>query len=87
MSGVQTLTIGADEGDQRLDRWLKRRFPQITQGFVEKACRKGEIRLDGGRVKANTRVEPGQSVRLPPCPAPHRRRHPHARASRTPMRR
>ncbi|NYS25970.1 RluA family pseudouridine synthase [Rhodobacteraceae bacterium 2376] len=69
MSGVQTLTIGADEGDQRLDRWLKRRFPQITQGFVEKACRKGEIRLDGGRVKANTRVEPGQSVRLPPLPS------------------
>jgi len=27
MSRVQTLYIGADEGDQRLDRWIKRRFP------------------------------------------------------------
>ena len=31
-------------------------------------CRKGEIRLDGGRVKPATRVEAGQSVRVPPLP-------------------
>jgi 23S rRNA pseudouridine955/2504/2580 synthase len=68
MSGVQTVIVAAGEGDQRLDRWLKRRFPQITQGRIEKACRKGEIRVDGGRVKPATRVEEGQSVRVPPLP-------------------
>lgn len=68
MSGVQTLTVGADEGDQRLDRWLKRHFPQVTQGRIEKACRKGEIRIDGARAKSSTRVEPGQTVRIPPLP-------------------
>ncbi|MBF9028825.1 RluA family pseudouridine synthase [Rhodobacterales bacterium HKCCE3408] len=68
MSGVQTVTVGSDEGDQRLDRWLKRRFPQLTQGRIEKACRKGEIRVDGGRAKPATRVEAGQSVRVPPLP-------------------
>ena len=68
MSGVQTLTIGADEGDQRLDRWLKRRFPQVTQGMVEKFCRKGELRLDGKRVQASDRVQAGQAVRSPPLP-------------------
>ncbi len=68
MSGVQTRQVGADEGEQRLDRWLKRKFPQITQGLIEKACRKGDIRVDGGRVKASTRVEAGQSVRIPPLP-------------------
>jgi 23S rRNA pseudouridine955/2504/2580 synthase len=68
MSGVQTVEVGTEEGDQRLDRWLKRQFPQITQGLIEKACRKGEIRVDGGRVKASTRVEAGQSVRVPPLP-------------------
>ena len=31
-------------------------------------CRKGEIRVEGGRVKSNTRVEVGQSVRIPPLP-------------------
>ena len=66
MSGVQTVTVGAGEGDQRLDRWLKRRFPQITQGRIEKGCRKGEFRLDGGRVKPSDRVQEGQEVRVPP---------------------
>ena len=68
MSGVQTLTIGPDEGDQRLDRWFRHRFPQISQVQIEKMCRKGEIRVDGGRVKGNSRVAVGQAVRVPPLP-------------------
>ncbi|WCR12244.1 RluA family pseudouridine synthase [Paracoccus stylophorae] len=68
MSGVQTVQIGRDEGDQRLDRWLKKKFPQLTQGAVEKLCRTGQLRVDGGRVKANTRIEAGQQVRIPPLP-------------------
>ncbi|MCG6884076.1 MAG: RluA family pseudouridine synthase [Silicimonas sp.] len=68
MSGVQQIEIGADEGDQRLDRWFRRRFPHVQQGRIEKMCRKGEIRLDGGRVKPATRVEVGQTVRVPPLP-------------------
>lgn len=66
MSGVQTLTVGSDEGDQRLDRWFRRHFPLISQGRIEKLCRKGEIRVDGGRVRASTRVAVGQKVRVPP---------------------
>ncbi|KIC48091.1 RluA family pseudouridine synthase [Tateyamaria sp. ANG-S1] len=68
MSGVQTVTVEAGEGDQRLDRWMKRRFPQVSQGMIEKMCRKGECRVDGGRVKSSTRVEEGQQVRIPPLP-------------------
>ena len=68
MTGVQLLTVGEDEGEMRLDRWLRRRFPQLTQGAVEKLCRTGQVRLDGGRVKAADRVAPGQAVRVPPLP-------------------
>ncbi|WP_147114063.1 RluA family pseudouridine synthase [Tateyamaria sp. syn59] len=68
MSGVQTVTVEPGEGDQRLDRWMKRRFPQVSQGMIEKMCRKGECRVDGGRVKSSTRVEEGQQVRIPPLP-------------------
>ncbi|MCQ0970926.1 RluA family pseudouridine synthase [Paracoccus sp. TK19116] len=68
MSGVQTIRVADGEGDQRLDRWLKKKFPQLTQGAVEKMCRKGELRVDGGRVKGNTRIEAGQEVRVPPLP-------------------
>lgn len=68
MSGVQTLEVGPDDGDQRLDRWFRRIFPHVPQGRIEKMCRKGEIRVDGGRVKSNTRLEVGQKVRIPPLP-------------------
>lgn len=66
MSGVKTLTVSEDEGEQRLDRWFKRRFPQLTQGAVEKMCRTGQVRVDGARAKASDRVIPGQTVRVPP---------------------
>ncbi|MCC5993645.1 MAG: RluA family pseudouridine synthase [Rhodobacteraceae bacterium] len=69
MSGVQIITIGPEEEGQRLDRWLKRRFPQLSQGMVEKACRKGEIRMDGARVKASSRIVAGAALRIPPFPA------------------
>ena len=70
MSGVQTVTVAEGEGGQRLDRWLRRRFPHVPQGRIEKMCRKGELRVDGGRVKAATRLETGQQVRIPPLPVP-----------------
>ncbi|MGR3292174.1 MAG: RluA family pseudouridine synthase [Paracoccaceae bacterium] len=68
MSRVQHISVGEDESEQRLDRWFRRHFPQLGQGFVEKLCRKGDIRVDGGRVKASTRVSPGQQIRIPPLP-------------------
>ncbi|ARO15522.1 23S rRNA pseudouridine955/2504/2580 synthase [Ketogulonicigenium robustum] len=69
MSGVQTITVEAGEGEQRLDRWLRKRFPNLTQGQIEKMCRKGELRVDGGRVKSNARLEDGQKIRIPPLGA------------------
>jgi 23S rRNA pseudouridine955/2504/2580 synthase len=68
MSGVQTLTVSADDGEQRLDKWFKRRFPQLTQGAVEKMCRTGQVRVDGARAKAADRIVPGQTIRIPPLP-------------------
>jgi 23S rRNA pseudouridine955/2504/2580 synthase len=68
MSAVQMLTVAGDEGEQRLDRWFKRRFPHVTQGAVEKLCRTGQVRVNGGRVKASDRVVPGMEIRVPPLP-------------------
>ncbi|MGB2203171.1 MAG: RluA family pseudouridine synthase [Pseudooceanicola atlanticus] len=68
MSGVQHITVPSEDADQRLDRWLRRTFPQLTQGRIEKMCRKGDLRVDKGRVKSNVRLEAGQVVRVPPIP-------------------
>ncbi len=66
MSGVQMIEVGADEAGQRLDRWFRGRFPGLTQGKLQKLMRTGQIRVDGGRVKASDRVDAGQVVRVPP---------------------
>ncbi len=68
MSGVHQRTVAPDDADQRLDRWFRNHFPNVPQSRIEKMCRKGEIRVDGGRVRAATRLSPGQSVRIPPLP-------------------
>jgi 23S rRNA pseudouridine955/2504/2580 synthase len=77
MTAVQTLTVTQDETDLRLDRWFKRRFPTLGHGRLEKLLRTGQVRVDGRRAKASMRLEPGQSVRVPPlgieAPAPKRR--------------
>ena len=62
--------VVADEADIRLDRWLRRHFPGLTQGVLEKLCRTGQIRVDGKRVEAATRLQPGQSVRDSPVTGP-----------------
>lgn len=66
MSGVQTITVDEAEDGLRLDRWFKARFPAVTHGRLEKLLRTGQVRVDGGRVKASTRLEPGQVIRVPP---------------------
>ena len=68
MSGVETRPVLAGDSDIRLDRWFKRHFPALKHGRLEKMLRTGQIRVDGGRVKASTRLEEGQMIRIPPMP-------------------
>src|SRR5690606_17043800 len=69
VAGVEHRVVGAEEAEQRLDRWLRRLYPHLTQGRLERLCRRGEIRVDGGRVRPATRLGAGQTVRLPPIEA------------------
>ncbi len=68
MKAVQSVEVDKDDGVTRVDRWFRRRYPHLTQGQVEKLIRTGQVRVDGARVKASDRVEPGQIVRVPPLP-------------------
>jgi 23S rRNA pseudouridine955/2504/2580 synthase len=66
---VTTQTVTADEADIRLDRWFRRHFPTLTQGVIQRLCRTGQVRVDGHRAEAATRLAPGQAIRVPPLPA------------------
>ncbi|MBV1901451.1 MAG: RluA family pseudouridine synthase, partial [Kordiimonadaceae bacterium] len=66
MSGVQKIEVNAGDDGARLDRWFKRYFPHVGFGQLQKLMRKGDIRLDGKRVKGKEKVSAGQIVRVPP---------------------
>lgn len=66
MSGVQQVEVKDDDDGIRVDRWFKRHYPQVNHGALEKLLRTGQVRVDGGRVKSNVRLEAGQIIRVPP---------------------
>lgn len=66
MSGVRQQTVARDEDGMRLDRWFATHFPHVTFGHLQKLIRTGQVRVDKGRAKTNTRLAAGQVVRVPP---------------------
>lgn len=63
---VQQLTVADDDDGQRLDRWLKKAMPGVPYALIQKMMRTGQVRVNGKRAKAETRLESGQTVRIPP---------------------
>ena len=66
MSGVSREYVKDSENDWRIDKWFNVHFPGLNYGRLSKILRKGEVRVDGKRVKANFRLEEGMEIRLPP---------------------
>jgi 23S rRNA pseudouridine955/2504/2580 synthase len=64
--GVQNVAVTPDESGMRVDRFLQARLPDLSFARIQRAVRKGEVRVDGKRVDANDRLEPGEIVRIPP---------------------
>ena len=65
---VRTFTVDAAEEDVRLDRWFKRRWPHLNHIQINRLVRTGQVRVDGGRAKVDTRLATGAQVRVPPIP-------------------
>jgi len=66
MAGIEHIKVEPDEAGMRLDRWFKIHYPGLGFGPLQKLLRSGQVRVDGGRVKSDARVQPGQMVRIPP---------------------
>src|ERR1700719_3624352 len=66
--------IGEDESGMRLDRWLHRRFPDVSNSHLMQIVRKGEVRVSGKRADPSTRLKTGENGGVPPLRlAPHER--------------
>ena len=65
---VKILHVGDGEEGVRLDRWFKRRWPHLNHIQLQKLFRSGQVRVDGARARADTRLPAGSQVRVPPLP-------------------
>ena len=63
---VSLVTVDADLAGQRLDNFLIRQLKGVPKTHVYRIIRSGEVRINKGRAQADTRVQAGDIVRLPP---------------------
>ena len=68
LSAVRPRFLAVDEENagQRIDNFLFGRLKGVPKGHVYRILRTGEIRVNGGRIKAQHRLETGDVVRIPP---------------------
>ncbi|MES2859633.1 MAG: RluA family pseudouridine synthase [Pseudomonadota bacterium] len=69
-SGARTVRIAEDRDGQRIDNFLLGYLKGAPRSLVYKLLRSGQVRLNGGRVKAERRLEAGDEVRIPPIRLP-----------------
>ena len=58
--------VTTEESGQRLDNFLLRHTHGVPKTRIYRAIRKGEVRVNNGRTKADYRVAGGDEVRIPP---------------------
>ena len=64
--GARLVTVPEDRAGQRLDNFLLGQLKGAPRSLVYKIVRSGQVRVNGGRVKADRRLEGGDEVRIPP---------------------
>ena len=65
-TAVQNVAVTADEAGMRVDRFFEARFPGLSFSHIQRVIRKGEVRVNGKRTEPKSRLEAGQTVRIPP---------------------
>jgi 23S rRNA pseudouridine955/2504/2580 synthase len=63
---VRMITVPADRAGQRLDNFLLGQLKGAPRSLVYKLVRSGQVRVNGGRAKAERKLEAGDEVRVPP---------------------
>ena len=69
---VRQVRIGDDYRGQRIDNYLMGLLKGVPRSFVYRILRRGEVRVNRGRIQASYRLQPGDLVRIPPVQLPAR---------------
>jgi 23S rRNA pseudouridine955/2504/2580 synthase len=63
---VRKVSIDGELAGQRIDNFLRRELPGVPKGRLYRLLRRGEVRVNGGRIRAEYKLQEGDEVRLPP---------------------
>jgi 23S rRNA pseudouridine955/2504/2580 synthase len=63
---VRLVTVAPDEAGQRIDNFLARHLKGVPSSHVYRILRRGEVRVNSGRIRAQYKVKAGDKVRIPP---------------------
>ena len=64
--GVRIVRVDGERAGQRLDNFLLGQLKGAPKSIVYKIVRSGQVRVNGGRARPETRLEAGDQVRIPP---------------------
>ena len=63
---VQYQTASADDAGQRLDNYLARVLKGVPRSMIYRILRRGEVRVNKGRVSPSYKLQEGDEIRIPP---------------------
>lgn len=63
---VEYIEVSAADAGQRLDNFLRRHLKGVPHSKIYRIVRKGEVRVNKGRIKPDYKLQAGDSVRIPP---------------------
>ncbi|CBL46904.1 Ribosomal large subunit pseudouridine synthase C [gamma proteobacterium HdN1] len=63
---MQWLEVEAEYAGQRIDNFLVARLKGVPKSVIYRCLRKGEVRVNKGRIKPDYRVQGGDLIRIPP---------------------
>ena len=64
--GVLYVAITAENAEQRIDNFLRTQLKGVPKSMIYRILRKGEVRVNKGRVKPEYKLQVGDEVRIPP---------------------
>lgn len=64
---MRKVLIDADQAGQRIDNFLRKELPGVPKSRIYRVLRRGEVRVNGGRVRAEYKLQQGDEVRVPPA--------------------
>jgi len=67
LTKVRKVRIDKEQAGQRIDNFLRRELPGVPKGRLYRLLRRGEVRVNGGRIRAEYKLQEGDEVRVPPA--------------------